>query len=186
MTADELFAEFPQLETERLILREFKQVHAEDVFKLLSDERVTRYESREPFTRLEQAQGYVRWREFVTRKKSEGIIWAMSPRDRDEVIGDIGYNPQHRFNAEIGFKLRPDHWNKGLMSEALCAVVHFLFTRTEIKRIEALTRPENLASARVLEKSGFQKEGVLRECEHHKGESHDMAVYALLKREYDV
>ena len=184
MTTDELFAKFPQLETKRLVLREFKPEHARDVFKLLSDERVTRYESRDPFTELAQAERYVHYLEFITRKKSEGIIWAISPKDQDEVIGDIGYGPHHGFNAEIGFKLRPDYWNQGLMTEAIRAVIRFLFTQTEIKRIEATTRPENLAAATVLEKNGFQKEGVMRECEHHKDQSHDLAMYSLLKREY--
>lgn len=183
MTTDELFDQFPQLETERLVLKEFKPEHAADIFKLLSDKRVTRHETREPFTELEQAESYVRARQF-TSQKSEGIIWAMSLRDSDEVIGDIGYRPHHGHNAEIGFKLRPDHWSEGLMSEALSAVVHFLFTQTETRRVEATTRPLNIAAATVLEKAGFQQEGVMRECEHHQGRSYDLAMYSLLKREF--
>ncbi len=185
MTIDELFAQFPQLETERLVLKEFKPEHAADIFKLLSDERVTRHEAREPLTGLEQAERYVHLRQFITRKKSEGIIWAMSPQDGDEVIGDIGYTPHHGHNAEIGFKLRPDHWSGGLMTEAIHAVARFLFTQTETRRIEATTRPLNIAAARALEKTGFQKEGVMRECEHHQGQSYDLAMYSLLKREFE-
>ena len=186
MIADDLFEEFPKLGTERLSLKEFKPEFAQDIFKLLSDEGVSNHEARAPFTDLAQAERYIHYREFITRKKSEGIIWAISLRGRDEVIGDIGYSPHHGYNAEIGFKLRSDYWRQGLMTEAIRAVIRFLFSQTDAHRIEATTRPGNLAATSVLEKNGFQKEGIMRECEHHKGQSYDLVMNSLLRREYQI
>jgi ribosomal-protein-alanine N-acetyltransferase len=177
------FDRFPELATERLRLRQYHQSHADDVFRLLGNPLVTRYEVRQPFTAPQQAERYVRDREFVTRERSEGIIWAISLRGDDEVIGDIGYTPDG-LNAEVGFKLHPDHWNQGLISEALAAVVRFLFTETDTLRVEALARPANAASRAVLLKSGFRPEGLLRECEHDADGSHDMQMYSLLRREH--
>jgi len=186
MTADDLFPEFPQLQTERLILKEFIPEFAADIFMLLMDERVSMHETREPFNEILQAERYVKARLFVTRERREGIIWAISPMDGDEVIGDIGYAPQHGLNAEIGFKLRPDYWNQGLITEAVLSVAQFLFTQTDTIRIEAITRSNNFASIRVLEKCGFQEKGFLRQCEHHNGKSYDMVMYSLLRQEFRV
>jgi ribosomal-protein-alanine N-acetyltransferase len=184
MKNDQLFTEFPELLTERLHLLEYKQDYIGDVYKILSDERVSRFETREPFTKIAQAKRYVEVREFITREKSEGIIWAISTNLQNEIIGDIGYYPHHLHNAEIGFKLRYDFWNKGIMTEALEAVTQFLFTKTDTKRIEATTRPDNEAARRVLEKNDYIMEGIMRECEHHKDESFDLVMYSILKREY--
>ncbi len=184
MTDNDLFAKFPQLETERLILKEYLPDFKEDVYKLLSDPEVLRHETREPFTELAQAERYISYRTFVTRKKSEGIIWAMFLKDQDELIGDIGYNHRSEYNTAIGYKLRPDHWNRGLMTEAIRGVVNFLYAETETIRIEAATRVDNLASVKVLVNNGFQKEGVLRSIEHFKGQSFDMILYSLLRGEY--
>lgn len=183
MSTDSLFSEFPQLETKRLALKEFKSEFVADIFKLLSDQRVSAHETRQPYTEISQAERYVKARLFITRKREEGIIWAIALKDIDEVIGDIGYAPHNGFNAEIGFKLRPDCWNQGIMTEAIAALTKFLFANIGTIRIEAMSRPENMASIRVLEKSGFQKEGILRQCEHHNGISHDMVMYSLLNRE---
>lgn len=184
MTTEELFDQFPRLETKRLELIKFQPEFAQEFFELLRDPRVNQHETREPFTELTQAERYVHYRQFITRKKSEGIIWAVSLRRHNEVIGDIGYNPQGEFIAEVGFKLHPDYWNQGLMSEALQAVIGFLFKKTNSRRIEAFTRPANRAAASVLTKNSFQNEGVLRECQYFKDESYDLALYALLKCEY--
>jgi [ribosomal protein S5]-alanine N-acetyltransferase len=183
---DDVFPQFPQLESDRLILKEFKPEFWKDIFTLLSDERVSEHETREPFIKLSQAEQYVKARLFITRERREGIIWAISRKEEDDVIGDIGYAPHHKLNAEIGFKLQPAYWNQGLMTEAVLIVVQFLFTETETLRIEAMTRPKNYGSIKVLEKCGFQKEGILRKCEHHQGESWDMGMYSLLKEEFDV
>ncbi|KAA3665101.1 MAG: N-acetyltransferase [Chloroflexi bacterium] len=71
-----------------------------------------------------------------------------------------------------------------ILSNTNGAVNCFLFTKIGTKRIEATTRLENIASARVLEKNGFQKEGTLRECEHYQGKSYDLVMYSILKREF--
>jgi [ribosomal protein S5]-alanine N-acetyltransferase len=184
MVTEELFTEFPTLETNRLVLQEFQPEFATDIFKILSNVNVNQFETREPFTELSQAERYVKARLFITREKREGIIWTIALKGSTEIIGDIGYAPHHGCNAEIGFKLRPDYWNKGLITEAIKAVDHFLFTQIGINRIEATTRLENIASARVLAKNGFQKEGTLRECEHYQGKFYDLVMYSLLKREY--
>jgi ribosomal-protein-alanine N-acetyltransferase len=109
-----------------------------------------------------------------------GVIWAIRLIEEPTVVGDIGYNPNHDHNAEISFKLHHELWNHGHITEPLLAVVEFVFRHTAAIRIEAMARPENVASLRVLEKAGFATEGIMRSCEHFEGRSYDMAMHSLL------
>ena len=69
------------------------------------------------------------------------------------------------------------------MAEALAAVLTFGFTAMGLNRVEALTFPQNTASKSLLDKLGFQAEGLLREYEFIKGAAQDMAIYSLLAGE---
>lgn len=184
MTDNELFAYFPLLETKRLILDEYQTNHAQDVFNILSQKEVSYHEIRDPFTKIEEAQNYVQARLFQSKEKAEGVFWAIRLKNSEKIIGDIGYSPYLPFISEVGFKLHPDYWNQGILSEALQIVIHFLFTETDTRRIEGLTRPANLAAIRVLEKNGFKKEGTLRESQFFNEQAFDMNLYAMLKSEY--
>ena len=70
------------------------------------------------------------------------------------------------------------------MSEAVSAMIDFGFTSMGLNRIEAEVMPGNVASAQLLRKLGFQEEGIRRECGFWSGTFHDLALFALLKREY--
>ena len=83
--------------------------------------------------------------------------------------------------AEIGFGLQSAYWGKGYMSEAARAVVDCGFDVLRLHRIEADIDPRNRASARVLEKLGFVREGLLRERWIVDGEISDSAIYGLLR-----
>ena len=96
---------------------------------------------------------------------------------------EAGYAPEHA-RAELGYVLSRKLWGRGLMPEAVRAVVRFGFGRMELNRIEARCIIENAASARVMEKAGMTCEGTLREREFIKGAYRDMRLYSILRREY--
>ncbi|HEV3426497.1 MAG TPA: GNAT family protein, partial [Paraburkholderia sp.] len=83
--------------------------------------------------------------------------------------------------AEIGFCLQRRQWGKGYMSEAAAAVVEHAFEAVKLNRIEADIDPRNTASARVLERLGFVREGLLRERWIVGDEVTDSALYGLLR-----
>lgn len=72
----------------------------------------------------------------------------------------------------------------GIMTEVLNVIIDFAFHTLDVNRIEAAVSTENTASIRVLEKSGFIKEGILRECSYWRGSCHDMMMFSILKNEY--
>lgn len=103
----------------------------------------------------------------------------------DKIIGWCGYHTWYldHNRAEIGYGLFDDNYKrKGFMSEALKPILDYGFRKMNLHRIEAFISPENAASLKLVEKFGFQKEGVLKEHYFKNNVMEDSAVYSLLKR----
>jgi RimJ/RimL family protein N-acetyltransferase len=98
----------------------------------------------------------------------------------DGLIGVCFLDRKPERELELGYYLHRDHWNRGLVTEAVGAVVPFAFGELGARRIFARVDPENAGSVRVLERSGFRLEGHLRRNRLIKGERRDSLVYALL------
>jgi ribosomal-protein-alanine N-acetyltransferase len=180
------FDPFPTLETPRLVLR---QIVAEDLpvmFRIQSDREVVRYFGRPADASPEDTQKRL---ELILTgvRECSSIRWALTPRDSGELVGSGGFwrwDKAHRW-AEIGYELLPSHWGKGLMPEALVAMIRFGFERMELHRVEANIDPANVASRRVLEKLRFVCEGVKRENWYYEGQYTDTAHYGLLRRDFE-
>jgi ribosomal-protein-alanine N-acetyltransferase len=183
---------FPILETERLVLHEFKESDAQAVFDIFSQDTVTRYHNLETMQSLEQAQKLVETRASLFQNKL-GLRWAMALKDqRDIVIGSCGYYALNRafHSVEIGYDLHPGHWGQGLMKETLGAVINLGFGNAlfsfRLNRIVALTYLEHQASSGLLKRLSFQEEGILREYGYWKGQFHDLRCFSLLRRDWEA
>lgn len=88
--------------------------------------------------------------------------------------------------AEVGYALSSKFQNRGVMSEALDVLLHELFRRTMLERVEARCAVSNVSSQRVLEKNGFVREGVLRSYFKLRGSRVDNYLYAVLKEEWET
>lgn len=193
---------FPQLETERLVLRALRESDADAVFEIFGDDAVTRYYDLATFTELEQARLLIA-RMKARNANGDALRWGIALKENDLVIGTGGFNQFVRgwSRAGIGYDLARAYWNKGYMTEALRAMVQYGFENFQsaglfankfaanlfaMNRLEALVMPENLASARVLTKVGFQREGLLREYGFWKNRFWDLEMYALLKKEWSI
>ena len=177
------FEWFPLVETPRLMLRELRMEDAEAVFHIFSDPAVVKYSNMDVFTGFEQAQLLIeKLRQRFEQK--ERFRWGIALKDSDTIIGTGGYVAWNRlwYNAELGYDLARPYWNQGLMTEAVRAIIQFGFEHMDLHRIEAEVMPENSASVRLLHKLDFQEEGVFRERGFWKGDFHDLAMFALLKR----
>lgn len=173
---------FPNLETERLILRELTREDAESVFNCFSNEEVTRYYGLEPFKEIQQAENLViLFSNNFTGKR--GVRWGIERKETKGIIGTIGFNlwsPNHR-RAEIGYEIHPDYWRKGYTQEAVTEIVSYGFEHMGLTRIGAVVFTENEASNKLLTKIGFQQEGILRDYMYQNGQAHDTFVYSILK-----
>ncbi|MFS0864650.1 GNAT family N-acetyltransferase [Fredinandcohnia sp. 179-A 10B2 NHS] len=173
---------FPILETERLILREITKEDAGNIFACFSNPDVTKYYGQDPFTSISQAEQLVSLFEKNYQEK-RGIRWGIELRGNSGIIGTIGFNLlslQHR-RSELGYELHPSFWGNGYATEAIHKVVQYGFSNLGLNRIGAVVYIENSNSNHVLEKIGFQKEGILRSYMMQGGASHDVNVYSLLR-----
>ena len=175
------FSPFPELITTRLRLRCINRNDAKEIFALRTNKDVLLYLDRDPMPSEKEALAFV---DLVlnTLHKNDGILWVITHKDSDKLIGTLGYwriiKDHHR--AEIGYQLTPEEWGKGIMKEALLKVIEYGFKTMKLHSIEANIHPANVASAALLKSCGFVKEGYFRESYHHNGKFSDAEIYSLL------
>lgn len=180
-----LFANLPELETERLLLRRMRLDDAEDVFAYASDPEVTRYVMFENHRSIEDSRTFLL---FATEGYERGDFcgWGLVLKASGAFVGTCGMEAgaAEHARAELGYVLSREHWGRGLMPEAVRSMIRYGFGRLGLNRVEARCIAENTASARVMEKVGMTYEGTLREQEYVKGAYRDMKLYSVLRREY--
>jgi ribosomal-protein-alanine N-acetyltransferase len=178
---------FPQLETGRLILRKIVPTDADDLFRIFSDPEVVRYWSCRPYTSVEQARRLIEDMAEAVHCGT-GIQWAITLRNDERLIGKCGYNEwrkRHR-RGDISYIVAREHWGKGIVSEALRAVLDYGFDHVNLHSVEAGVTPGNDASTRMLERLGFRLEGHLRESFWADDMFVDSLIYSLLRMDWET
>ena len=177
--------DFPDLETERLILRRMEQADIDFVFRHFSNPKIAQYLMDEPpVTELAQAQEIIQFYLESTGKAYNR--WVMVRKSDQQPIGTVGFHKwaKRYFRAEIGYDLSPDFWGQGYMIEALKAVIANGFGRMRLNRIEALIYIDNDLSIQLVERLNFKREGLLRDYFYLDEKFHDHFLYALLKKDW--
>ncbi len=181
------FESFPVLSTPRLVLREIVQDDAEAMFRIRGDVRVTRLNSGQPMQSIDDAHELIdkgRQAFLDQRRLDWGIVFRDAPRAG--IVGRCGFNYWLRQDrrASIGYDLGFAYWGRGIMTEAVRAMVAFGFDQLDLNRIEADTDAENYGSMRVLEKVGFRREGIQRDQYFEWDEFHDLVLFGLLREDF--
>ncbi len=178
------FSPFPELETNRLLLRQPLLTDAQDFFILRSITLVMQYVNRPIAKNVEDAENLINKITDIINA-NEGINWCITLKDNPQkVMGNIGIwqLKKEDYRGEIGYMLHPDFWRKGIMQEAVEAVINFGFNQMQLHSLEAKINPSNSASAMLLEKNNFIKEAHFKEDCFWEGEFSDTVVYSLLKK----
>ena len=177
------FSPFPNLETERLLLRRVDANDMKEILALRSNPETMKYIPRPLVKTNEDALEHIAMIDSKI-ESNEGINWAITLKDNPKLIGVIGHyriKPEN-YRAEIGYMLLPEYHGKGIISEAVKEAVNYGFNVMKLHSIEAIIDPENHGSARVLEKNGFIKEGHLKENKFYEGRFLDSVIYSLLNK----
>jgi len=152
------FTPFPELKTERLILRQLTEDDTQEIFFLRTDEGVNRYIERPRPENINDA------RKFILKinngiKQNEMIDWAITLKDAHNLIGTIClWNfSKDKTKAEVGFELKPEYQGQGIMNEALKIVLEFGFKRVALASIDAYTHKDNISSILLLKKNNFEQ-----------------------------
>lgn len=175
------FNPFPNLETERLLLRRIDANDVNQIFNLRSNPETMKYIPRPLAKTTEDALEHIAIID-ARIENNEGINWAITLKDDPKLIGLIGHyriKPEH-FRAEIGYMLLPEFNGKGIITEAIKEVVNYGFKVMQLHSIEAIIAPENFGSEKVLQKNGFVKEAHLKENEFYDGRFLDTVIYSIL------
>ena len=182
----EQFAEFPVLETERLVLREIVPADAQDLLVFTGDPYVQRYNAR-PMTNVSQALAEIEEHQTLFLRQ-DGVAWGITLKGSHRVVGRAGFHAWSLSNrAMLGYDLAREYWGLGIASEAVSEVIRFGYEEMRLNRIEAETIEDNHESRRMLERIGFKLEGVRREYSlEDDGEYHGSAIYSLLRGEYNL
>ncbi len=148
-------------ETERLLHRAFTVADAEAFLALNGDPEVMRLTGEPPLRSLEEARAAILgYPDFDERGYGR---WACVLKETGRIVGFCGLKYLSELDAvDLGYRFLPDHWGRGLATEAGRASLGFGFEVLGLDRIIALVLPENLASIRVLEKLGMRPEGEIR------------------------
>ena len=180
------FNAFPELFTERLVLREISAADVKEVFQLRSDKNVMQFLDRPLAQSTDDAMALIQ-KIAAGHEKNENITWAITLQNQPELIGTIGFwrIDKENYRAEIGYLLHPDQQGKGLMQEAIDAVLKYGFQTIKLHSVEANVNPANNASIKLLEKNKFVKEAHYKENYFYDGKFLDSAIYSLLSdRQY--
>lgn len=173
------------LKTGRLLLRPLRFQDAKDFFAYAKNPRVARYVLWDAHESLGQTRGILRGQ--MRDSAREGLMTlAILLKSSGRMVGTIGLvwrNPADH-EAEVGFSLAEDCWGQGLMTEALKAYLHLVFTSTDIRRVEALHDVLNPVSGSVMRKAGMRQEGLLRDKILYKGSYASVMLYAALRDEW--
>jgi len=175
----------PTLQTARLRLRPFADADADSLFALHSSATVLRYWDSPPWSERARAGRFI----AACRQMADEGIGARLAMDRLSDGVFIGWcsltrwNPDYR-SAALGYCLDDAAWGHGYATEAVRALLQWAFDTLDLNRVQAETDTRNVASARVLEKNGFVREGTLREDCVVNGEVSDSWVFGLLRREF--
>ncbi len=179
------FQEFPIIQTERLILRQMTLKDTDAVFAIRSDYEVTKYNIGKAYTEKSQAEDLIKGiqEEYEEQK---AVRWGITLKAENTVIGMTGFNYWHQVDnrGSIGFDLAQAYWRKGIMREAVTAMINFGFAEMKLHRIEADASRYNTASIGLLKSLGFQQEGIQREQYYEDGAYHDLLMFALLEGDW--
>jgi [ribosomal protein S5]-alanine N-acetyltransferase len=181
----DVFNDPPVLRTERLVLRQITEADGEGLFAIFADDEVTEHYAWETFTDVGQGHALAA-RTAEQFERREAIRWGLVHPASHRIIGTCGYtrwNQEDHF-AMLGYDLARPYWRRGLMSEAVAAVVQFGFEQMALHRVEATVLTGNIASAVLLRRAGFQLEGVLRGRALQRETFRDMWMFGITRDDW--
>lgn len=173
------------IKTERLTLRRFYVSDAEDMFEnWAKDERVTRFMSWLPHASPKKTKKLLRkW--CMGYRKSNVYNWVIECEGKPIGCISVVKINERSEDAEIGYCIGFDYWNKGIMTEAAKAVIDYLFTEVGVNRVEIRHAVKNPGSGKVAQKCGLKLEGIKKEkFKSNGGEFLDVAEYGITRKEW--
>lgn len=176
---------FPEQETKRLILQEMTLQDLEFYYRHFNVAEIIEGCCFPGPKDLETARKELELYCINPFKEGRGIRWGIALKAGGKLIGTCGLYDWKKTlrSAEIGYDLDPAYWGRGIMTEALRAVLSYGFEVMDLNRIQAIVDSENGRSMRLVRNLGFKKEGILRKGSYFNGQFRNDVIFSLLKEE---
>ena len=177
---NQIFVPYPTIYTDRLILRMVKRQDANDLFELCKRPETSKYSLWHPHQTIEDTKTLINY-QISRYRKRECTFFAVEHKASGRVIGTCSYvTIEDNFKVvEIGYSILNDLWGQGYGTEVADGLTGFAFDRIKAQRVYARVLPENVASAYVLQKIGFEYEGTLKKGYYFEGKVSDVDVYGM-------
>lgn len=175
-----------EIQTERLIIRHLEETDLRNFHLYRSNPEVTKYQGFDVMT-IEEAQTFIK--DNISKrygKAGEWVQYAIENKETEKLIGDCAIKLDHYDTriAEIGITISHLEQQKGFAKETLLGILKFLFDEKNLHRVVEIVDVENIASIKLLESSGFKKEGHFIENIFFKGKWGSEFQYAMLQKEW--
>ncbi len=180
---------FPELVTERLVLRQITLEDAPWYLRHFNTREIVEGQDHPGPRNLKEARAELKLYFQDNFRRRTGIRWGIKLKGDDKLIGSAGFykwTKPEGYQAEMGYDLDPSFWSKGIMTEALAAIIQYGFDRMGLHRIEVLISHHNKRSQKLIRRLGFKREGVLRDHYFVEGRFSDDVIFSLLKKEWRV
>ena len=151
----------PKIETERLILRRYKETDIDAIYDIITDKRLSTYIKYPELTKEQELECIKEWIKEADDSKYER--WVIERKKDDAIVGNIDVNTvvkKHNY-CNVGYTIRYDYWGNGYAAEALEAVSNHLLEESAYYLVECSCNELNKQSSRVMEKAGFKKDGYI-------------------------
>lgn len=174
-----------RIQGDKINLRHVRKADARSIYKYASDEAISRFTHVPHPYKLEDAYDFIKLTRSERRRKI-GYHFGLEDKETSQIIGMIGLmHVDHECGkGEVGYWLAKPFWGRGIMKEALLLALRFYFTELHLHRVYAHVFPENEVSMRLLEKVGFQREGLIREGFKQRGEYISVYMYSILEDDW--
>jgi ribosomal-protein-alanine N-acetyltransferase len=169
------------LQTSRLTLRPLRAEDTENLHALFSDVEVMAYWDWEAFEDITLTASYLQG-QLDAMAKERACHWAMLRNEDNVFVGccDLSEIDRAHHRAEIGFMVGRAYWGDGYTLEAMHAVIDHAAVSLRLRRLSARTHLGNVRSVKLLERLGFEEEGLLRGYVDREGERRDCQMFGLL------
>ena len=170
------------LETERLVLRAWTPDDAEQMYEYAKSPLVGPAASWKPHESIDETRAY------LAQTIEDDDTWALVLKGENRVIGSVGLHATRVDTVrELGYVMHPDFWGNGYMHEAVQAALRFAFTTLGLTAVRVRHNPDNARSRNVIQRSGFQYDGTVRQdSEDFTGALRDSCYYSMTREEWNA
>jgi RimJ/RimL family protein N-acetyltransferase len=175
----------PSIDAKSIRLRALKAEDARDMHAIYSDKITMEYWGNAPSINTEESQRLVQ-RDMKAVQEGHAMFWVIELKETGKVIGKctLWQYSESNQRAEVGYILNREYWRRGLMTQALHAMIDYAFSSLGLHRLEADTDDNNIGSLALLEQLGFQREGFFRERWYVSGSWQNSVMLGLLKQDW--